>query len=48
MLFNARNEMFKISIATVKGQEGGAMEQLKESEIFRSIMGSDFILKANV
>lgn len=38
----------KSVFATVKGQEGGAMEQLKESEILRSIMGSDFILKANV
>ena len=40
--------MFKISIATLKDQEGKAIASSKETEIFRFIMGIDFILKADV
>lgn len=47
MLFNARNEMFKMNISKLRDEERGAVVQLK-TDIFRFILGMDFILKARV
>lgn len=47
MLSNAQNELFRISILTLKDQDGKITVQFKKIEMFRFIVGTDIILRGH-